>query len=150
QEQMEAAFGEDFSSVRVETGRSDAMEGIGARAAARGDNVAFADSNPSPWLVAHELTHVVQHRRNGGGAGVDKTIASSESAAEHEASRVADRVAGGQAAGDVSAPPAGSIHRFAPSGHRSSTVEGLKGSFSAEEIGDIYASNWERDFSQGN
>ena len=31
QAQMEAAFGEDFSSVQVETGQADAMDGIGAR-----------------------------------------------------------------------------------------------------------------------
>jgi hypothetical protein len=147
--QMESAFGEDFSSVEVEVGQHSAMEGIGAKAAAaKGDKVTFADANPTPWLVAHELTHVVQQRR---GAGAKKaTIAGVDNSAEHEANRVADKVAGGQSAGDITAQPAGEVQRFAPGGHRASTVEGLKDTFSAEEIGDIYASNWERDFSQGN
>lgn len=153
--QMERAFGQDFSSVRAKTGQPNAMSAIGASAAARGEHVAFADAAPSPWLVAHELAHVVQHRQSGGGTGPGElarkaTIASTESAAEREADRVADRVTSGQPAGAISARPAGDIHRFAPVGHRQSTVDGLKGAYSAEEIGDIYASNWERDFSQGN
>jgi len=41
------------------------------------------------------------------------------------------------------------VYRFAPTHHQGATVAGLSKSFSAEEIGAIYASNWERDFSQG-
>ncbi len=149
--QMETAFGADFSSVQAHTGQRDAMASIGATAAAQGDSIAFADASPEPWLVAHELTHVVQHQQAGGGAVAKKgTIASVDNAAEREADSVADRVASGQPAGAISAAPEADIHRFAPDGHRASTVAGLKGAFSAEEIGDIYASNWERDFSQGN
>lgn len=149
--QMESAFGQDFSSVRAETGQADAMGRIGASAAAHGENVAFADASPTPWLVAHELTHVVQHRQSGGGGVAKKaTIASVDNAAEREADSVADRVTAGQPAGEITAQPVAAIHRFAPGGHRASTVAGLSKTFSAEEIGDIYASNWERDFSQGN
>jgi len=150
-EQMERAFGQDFSSVCVDTGNAGAMRGIGAQAAARGERVAFAESSPSPWLVAHELTHVVQHRQHGGGGTQRKAlIGSADSAVEHEADRVADRVSRGESAGAITARPEAAIHCFAPAGHRASTVDGLKGTYSAEEIGDIYAANWERDFSQGN
>ncbi|MCC5624659.1 DUF4157 domain-containing protein [Nostoc sp. CHAB 5715] len=41
------------------------------------------------------------------------------------------------------------IQRFAPPGHESATARGLAENFSAEEIGAVYQSNWERDFSQG-
>jgi hypothetical protein len=152
--QMETAFGQDFSSVKVETGQADSMAKIGASAATRGESVAFGDANPSPWLVAHELTHVVQNRQDGatatGAVAKKATIAAVDSSPEREADAVADRVSSGQPAGPITARPEGEIHRFAPVGHRGATVGGLKDTFSAEEIGDIYASNWERDFSQGN
>jgi hypothetical protein len=151
QEQMEAAFGQDFSFVQAYTGQRDAMDSIGASAATRGNTVAFADEAPIPWLVAHELTHVVQQEKAGGGDVAAKaTVAPVESAAEREADAVADRVARGEPAGEITAQPTNMIYRFAPNHHRHATVDGLAGSFSAEEIGAIYASNWERDFSQGN
>jgi len=148
--QMETAFGQDFSNVRVKTGQARAMGQINARAAAQGEQVAFGDSTPSPQIVAHELAHVVQHRRHGG-MGVQKKpmIASADNAAEREADMVGERVARGEAAGDITAQPEGAIHRFAPGGHREATIDGLKESYAAQEIGEIYASNWERDFSQG-
>jgi hypothetical protein len=94
----------------------------------------------------------VQNEQSSGGGAIAKKslIASTDNAAEREADAVADRVAAGGAAGAITAAPEAQIHRFAPGGHRASTVSGLSGAFSAEEIGDIYAANWERDFSQGN
>jgi hypothetical protein len=67
-DQMEEAFGADFSSVRVHTGdRSAAMsEEIGARAFTYGTDIHFNDGEFTPGtergtrLLAHELTHVVQ------------------------------------------------------------------------------------------
>lgn len=41
------------------------------------------------------------------------------------------------------------ICRFAPSHHQAATVAGLSRTYSAAEIGAIYASSWERYFSQG-
>jgi hypothetical protein len=148
-DQMEAAFGQDFSSVQVSTGKDKGLGAIGATGAQKGESVSFAEANPSQWLVAHELTHVVQQRGAGGAPGKG-TIASATSAPEVEASKVADRVAAGEPAGDVSARPVAEIHRFAPGAHQEATVGGLAKTFSAEEIGDIYTANWERDFSQGN
>jgi hypothetical protein len=40
------------------------------------------------------------------------------------------------------------ICRFAPLHHQAATVAGLSGTYSAEEIGAIYAASWERYFSQ--
>lgn len=149
--QMEAAFGQDFGGVQAHLGVPDAMGSIGARAAARGDRVAFAETSPSPWLVAHELTHVAQARQGGdaGGAARSATIGASDDAAEHEADAVADRVAAGLPAGAIRAAPASTVRRFSQEHHESATVGGLVNDFTAEEIGAIYAGNWERDFSQG-
>lgn len=45
--------------------------------------------------------------------------------------------------------PDAPVRRFSPAHHREAILEGLAGSFAAEEIACIYASSWERDFSQG-
>lgn len=68
---MEARFGEDFSSVRVHTddraGASAAS--VGASAYTVGDDVVFGRGQFDPSgeagrrTIAHELTHVVQQRR---------------------------------------------------------------------------------------
>lgn len=147
--EMEQAFGRDFSFVSAYTGKPAEMDAIGAQAAAHGSSIAFADSAPTPWLVAHELTHVVQQEQGGAQTARKATIAPAESAAEHEADRVADRVVRGEPAGEISAQPGNAVYRFAPGHHQAATVAGLSNTFSAEEIGAIYASNWERDFSQG-
>jgi hypothetical protein len=63
---MESVFGQDFTSVRVhEDGMAEARD---ARAVTIGDDIHVspderrASSAPS-WLIAHELTHVIQQRR---------------------------------------------------------------------------------------
>ncbi|HLI02249.1 MAG TPA: DUF4157 domain-containing protein [Acidimicrobiales bacterium] len=65
---MEAAFGADFSAVRVHTGpQSEALnERMGASAFTVGSDIFFrggqpdVGSGPGRELMAHELTHVVQ------------------------------------------------------------------------------------------
>ncbi|HEV8323280.1 MAG TPA: DUF4157 domain-containing protein [Myxococcota bacterium] len=65
---MEAGFGFDFARVRVHTGdEADHLNAaIGARAFTHGADVYFRagaydpQSGPGAWLLAHELTHVVQ------------------------------------------------------------------------------------------
>jgi hypothetical protein len=44
--EMEAAFGQDFSRVEATRGAPEALGALGARAAAAGENVAFADTSP--------------------------------------------------------------------------------------------------------
>lgn len=101
QAEMEEAFGQDFSDVKVSTGKKDTLDGIGAKAATDGERVAFADANPDKETVAHELTHVVQ-KRGGGGEGVRGKMSSPSDSSEREANSVASTVAGGGKAPPVS------------------------------------------------
>jgi len=72
--QMESAFGQDFSGVRVHTDSKakNISDGLNARAFTIGKDVAFASGEYQPGtiigdaLIAHELAHVVQQ---GGSAG---------------------------------------------------------------------------------
>ena len=60
-EEMETAFGQDFSGVAAT--RTDRAALGGSSAMAHGEEVAFTSDSPSKHVVAHELAHVVQHRR---------------------------------------------------------------------------------------
>lgn len=68
---FEPRFGENFRGVRIHTGRraDEAARSIDAKAFTIGTDVVFRSSAHRPgtdeWtqLLAHELTHVVQHRR---------------------------------------------------------------------------------------
>lgn len=68
---FEPRFGENFGSVRVHTGRraDQAARSIDAKAFTIGTDIVFRSSAYRPGtdegaqLLAHELTHVVQHRR---------------------------------------------------------------------------------------
>lgn len=67
---MESAFGTDLSGVRVHTGptASRLNSQLGAHAFTTGNDIVFADGLPDvsrpdgQRLMAHELTHVLQHR----------------------------------------------------------------------------------------
>src|SRR5262245_39054481 len=50
--ELEESFGQDLSGVQAFTGRKEAMQPLGAHAVAGGEQVAFADANPSKELVA--------------------------------------------------------------------------------------------------
>lgn len=71
---FEGAFGWDFSRVRLHTGpgAADVAARLGARAFTRGRDVVFGGKVPDPeasdhrWLLAHELTHVVQQDMGAG------------------------------------------------------------------------------------
>lgn len=145
---MESAFNRDLEFVHVRTGAANAMRAIGAQAAAYRSQIAFAETAPGPWIVAHELAHVIQHRVDGSPLGRKPSIALRSDTAEIEAVRTADRVARGAPAGPIGASADNTIHRFAPAHHQRATAAGLANKFSAQEIGAIYAANWERDFSQ--
>ena len=71
-ERLEKSFGADLGDVRVAFGGDEVASLLaerGAEAVALGNTILFADANPSPELVAHEVTHVIQQRRGGGGGG---------------------------------------------------------------------------------
>lgn len=61
QADMEAAFGQDFSTVNSTVTTPEALGG--SKGMAQGENVAFSSASPSRQTVAHELAHVVQHRQ---------------------------------------------------------------------------------------
>jgi len=107
QTELEQAFGEDFSDVGVHMGQAASLTGLAASAASDGQSVSFATANPSKEEVAHELTHVVQQRRNGrSGAGVSNA----DSAGEKEAEQTAKAAAAGQSV-DVTQSNPGDISR---------------------------------------
>jgi len=94
---MEAAFGMDFGGVESFTGRPE-LSGMGASAAAVGEQVAFAKSAPDRETVAHELTHVVQGRGSTGEAPphARSEVSSPQDSAEQEAQTVAASVVAGR------------------------------------------------------
>jgi hypothetical protein len=67
QENMEAAFGEDFSDVRIHVGQQ--AQAVGAIAYTQGTDIYFSQGTYSPYtlngkkLLAHELAHVVQQKQ---------------------------------------------------------------------------------------
>jgi hypothetical protein len=74
---MESRFGHDFGRVRVhaDRGAAESASSISARAYTSGEHIVFGHSEYSPgsdsgrWLLAHELTHVMQ-QGSGGGHGM--------------------------------------------------------------------------------
>ena len=69
---MESRFGHDFSRVRIHADEpaAAAADSVNARAFTKGGNIVFARGQYSPhsqtgrWLLAHELTHVVQQENS--------------------------------------------------------------------------------------
>ena len=94
-EQMEPAFGTDFSDVRVHTGpEADTLNrAVCARAFTIGRDIFFRDGEYNPGgsdgreLLAHELTHVVQQR--GGAVQTKLEVSEPGDECEQEADRVA-------------------------------------------------------------
>ncbi len=62
---FEPRFGHDFSNVRIHEGPTAALatRALGAKAFARGTDIAFAPGERTPRTMAHELAHVVQGDR---------------------------------------------------------------------------------------
>ncbi|HYH78831.1 MAG TPA: DUF4157 domain-containing protein [Longimicrobium sp.] len=97
---MEARFGYDFSRVRIHSDReaARAADSLGARAYTAGRDIVFGRNQYAPGsregttLLAHELTHVVQHDRSPIDTGAVEPVGSP---AEREAHAVAAAVAGG-------------------------------------------------------
>lgn len=115
QAQLEAAFGFSFGGVQAHVGTPEARAGLselGARAAAHGESVAFADGNPDLHLVAHEVAHVVQARNGGGGVQARATTVSEPGdAAELAADRAADAVVSGRPVPAVGTADGVTLHR---------------------------------------
>jgi len=98
-EEMNQAFGVDFSDVTAHTGPEAvaACQRLDAQAYAFGSSVSFASPTPSRAVVAHELAHVVQQR--GGNPSVACYSDEQEGPAgdlEEQAHRAAAQVMAGQ------------------------------------------------------
>jgi hypothetical protein len=96
---MELRFGHDFGGVRVHSGASAAAaaRGLGARAFTSGLGIALdgerggSGSRPEPWLIAHELAHVVQAQRLAtAGPGRAPAVSRPDDASERSAVAAAD------------------------------------------------------------
>ncbi|MFZ5476150.1 MAG: eCIS core domain-containing protein [Myxococcota bacterium] len=110
---MEAAFGHDFSDVRIHTGSvvARSAEALNAKAYAIGKDIYFGDGRFAPGtregdrLLAHELQHVVQadEGRLPGATGPGMDVSSPTDSHEVEAERVAEQIASGLAEGGAPA-----------------------------------------------
>ena len=100
QGEMEAAFGQDFSNVRVHTGsESEALnKDVQAKAFTTGQDIFFGSGNYAPGsadgkeLLAHELTHVVQQGSAPAASAGPSRVTSPDDASEVEAAKVAESV----------------------------------------------------------
>ena len=94
---MGAAFGHDFSAVRVHTdaGAARLADRLNARAFTYGQDIAFGSAEYRPGtlmgdaLIAHELAHVVQQSGAGSTPAPALTDAASEDAFENDADTAA-------------------------------------------------------------
>jgi len=94
---IQAAFGgHDVTGVKAHLGAqaAEACEGMGARAFASGEDVAFREA-PSLHTAAHEAAHVVQQRA---GVALSSGVGHVGDAYERHADAVADRVVRGESA----------------------------------------------------
>lgn len=108
--QMESVFGADFSGVEAHVGK-DELGAVGARGAAQGNTVAFADASPSPALVAHELAHVEQQRKSATTSlAASRAESRRDDAAEREADGIASAIGAGAKRVNVSAAPSAALH----------------------------------------
>src|SRR5688500_18602228 len=109
---MEGTFDFDFGNVRIHADASAAKlsNQLGADAMTIGSDLFFAESLFSPesvegqHLLAHELTHVVQNAKAPSGGLT--FLSEAGSAAESEASNVADRAMAGESVTPTAAPAA--------------------------------------------
>jgi Domain of unknown function (DUF4157) len=112
--QMQQAFGRPLDDVTAYLGASGPLQAMDAEAAARGNQIAFDSSTPSPELVAHELAHVEQNRQ-AGGAGrtvhASGRVSDPSAGSEIEAERVGAAVAAGHAAPAIQAAPGAGVQR---------------------------------------
>jgi hypothetical protein len=152
----EQALGFDLSAVSVNRD-SPLPAAAGAEALTIGRSVHLspgaAPSTPhGAHVLAHELAHVVQQGLGQAASLNPDRYAALEAEAEAQAQRIAGVPpvpASASAPRPLPAPARPAVQAFDPRYHRQSLVEGTQGTgFSPDEIGLMYAANWERDFSQ--
>jgi hypothetical protein len=111
---MEQLFGRPLGDIRAHTSMSAELAPHGARALSAGGVVLFADTQPSPATVAHEVTHEIQSKQAGRAAPMAAgVVAPRDSPAEAEADGIAARVAAhglGARLPPITAAPAAHVH----------------------------------------
>ncbi len=169
---MESRFGHDFSQVRVHTDEQavESAQVVNAQAYTVGSDIVFDRGQYAPgthegnYLLAHELTHVVQQgagpvigTRVNDGLSISDPLDSMEIAAGETASQIragqSQAAQDGEAATTVARHPAGhlSIQRFqaGETGHGGIEQTALtRAGFTADEASKVYFGNWLRDLSQ--
>lgn len=116
---LEPRFGHSFANVRIHSdGEADeAARRLDARAFAFGNHITFRRGEYDPdtpaghWLLAHELTHVVQQSRSPAPAHGERAVSHPDDAAEREAGALADATLAGSRV-SVSARPSAAVSRF--------------------------------------
>jgi hypothetical protein len=101
---MEHGFGHDFSRVRIHADRpaEESARAVNAHAYTVGHHIVFGAGQYAPstrageQLLAHELTHVVQHGVGSEGAAEGRTLSHPADPSEREAETVAARVMSGR------------------------------------------------------
>lgn len=97
-------FGNDFGHVRVHRDATSAAAAreVGARAFTLGEHIHFGAGQWRPegrdglHLIAHELSHTLQHAQGGAGSGEGVEIDNAGSALEREADHAADAALAGR------------------------------------------------------
>jgi hypothetical protein len=152
---VESLTGYDLSPATVHHDSSTAAR-AGVHGLASGRDIHLApgvspNTAHGAHVLAHEFAHVVQ-QATGAAAGLSSRSGrrhALEADADHLASRTRGATASPRSLAALPAAPQPAVQCYDPRYHRTSLVDGLKGSgFSADEIGKIYAANWERDLSQ--
>jgi hypothetical protein len=118
-DQMEPAFGADFSQVRIHTGPEvdDVTSALKARAFTRESDIFFRrdeyrrDAAEDSMTLAHELAHVVQQGNGRKPAGSLDTVNELGDHFEREAERTAAQVTAGRPATHLAARPGVNIQR---------------------------------------
>jgi Domain of unknown function (DUF4157) len=159
--EVECATGFDLSAADI-SHRSQVADRLGVEALTighhihLGSRVADAGTPHGDHVLAHELAHVVQQSSSESADGFTRPGRADR--LEHDAEQIADRsrrATGAEpeiGAGDLQQLPTattGIAQAYDPRYHRRSLVHGLQDTgFSDEDVGRIYAANWERDMSQ--
>jgi hypothetical protein len=166
---MEPRFGHDFSQVRIHTDEKDSQsaQAVNALAYTVGSDIVFDKGQYAPetsdgkYLLAHELTHVVQQSAGlltGAPINDGLSISDPSDSMELAASEAASQVMAGQPQVTQVTQTARpqqvgrkSIQRFqaGETGHGGIEEEAFKNvGFTPDETSKIYFGNWLRDFSQ--
>jgi hypothetical protein len=151
---VESVTGYDLSGATIKEG-SPIAASAGVDGLAVGSDIHLAPGvsageTHGDNVLSHELAHVVQ-QGTGSTDGLDSggRRGALEAAADAVASRAGSAGPSARPLAALPAPAQSAVQFYDPRYHRTSLVDGLKGTgFTADEVGAMYAANWERDLSQ--